>query len=97
MLRSNPIKVLANLSKTRRWLLLILGIAFGLRLVVVMTQNPLDPYSSASGDAWWYLDHGLKLFHDTVKGPPQSAPLYLLWAGFWQTLLPDAGAVNEYA
>lgn len=92
MLPSNPIKVLVNISKTQRWLLLILGVAFGLRLVVAMSLNSLDPYNSAS-DTGWYLDHGLKLFHNMVNGPPQSAPLYLLWAGFWQTLSPGAGAV----
>ncbi|MEO8609879.1 MAG: phospholipid carrier-dependent glycosyltransferase [Chloroflexota bacterium] len=93
MPRSNHIKVLFTSSKTHRWLLLILLAAFVLRLVVALGQNPLDPYSSASGDSWWYLDHGLKLFHNAVNGPPQSAPLYLLWAGFWETVLPGAGAV----
>lgn len=93
MLRPNPIKVLVTFSKTHRWLLFILAIAFVLRLVVVLGQNPLEPYNAAGGDTGWYLDHGLKLFHNTVQGPPQSAPLYLLWAGFWQTLLPGAGAV----
>jgi hypothetical protein len=89
----NPIQVLFTSSKTQRWLWLILGIAFVLRLAVMLGQDPLEPYNAAGGDTGWYLDHGLKLFHDTIKGPPQSAPLYLLWAGFWQTLLPGAGAV----
>lgn len=100
----------------RRWLLLILALAFALRLAfalaqdhrtpyaqswwypdhglsVFLTQNPAAAYTLVGGDTWWYLDHGLKLWKDTVQGPPPSAPLYLLLAGAWQSLLPGAGAV----
>jgi 4-amino-4-deoxy-L-arabinose transferase-like glycosyltransferase len=80
-------------SNNPRWLLLILAVALVLRLVWSLAQDPLAPYDSTGGDTWWYLDHGLKLFHNTVNGPPQSAPLYLLFAGFLQTFLPGAGAV----
>ncbi|MBZ0287306.1 MAG: hypothetical protein K8I30_06810 [Anaerolineae bacterium] len=93
MSQPDPLKTLFTSAKTHRWLFLILGVALVLRLAVVWMQDPLEPYNPAGGDTWWYLDHGLKLFHDTVKGPPQSAPLYLLWAGFWQTFFPGAGAV----
>jgi 4-amino-4-deoxy-L-arabinose transferase-like glycosyltransferase len=62
-------------------------------LGVILPENPIAPYRLSGGDTWWYLDHGLALFDGTVKGPPPSAPLYLLFAGLWQTLLPGADAV----
>lgn len=62
-------------------------------LAAQLPQNPTAPYKLSGGDTGWYLDYGLALFDGTVKGPPPSAPLYLLFAGVWQSLLPGAGAI----
>jgi len=93
MARQKPPSFLFNSTKSSCWLALILLLAFVLRLAYALPQNPVVPYDQAGGDTGWYLDHGLKLWQGTVTGPPPSAPLYLLFAGLWQTLLPGAGAV----
>lgn len=90
-------------------LLAILIVALLLRLIFVIGLEHDAPYRDTGGDARWYLGNGYALFNglDNTVLPDfggigdypvalatlPTAPLYLLFVGFWQTLLPPDSAV----
>lgn len=87
----------------------LLSVAMLLRLLFVLSLDHGAPYRDTSGDARWYLANGYALVNqlDNVYLPDYggngdfpikqsalpTAPLYLLFVGFWQTWLPDETAV----
>lgn len=81
-------------AKSRYLLWFILAIALIARLSNALAQNPLLPYRGTGGDSAWYLLYGRLLVIGHVPAPPPSAPLYLIFVGFWQTILsPDAAII----
>ena len=86
-----------------RSLRLILLLALALRLVYALAQDHLIVYRGLGGDSGWYLANGVALaagadtgtFHglpvDLSRVP--TAPLYLLFLGFWQLILSPEAAV----
>lgn len=87
----------------------VLLLAFILRLLFILGMDHGAPYRDTGGDARWYLANGYALFNglDNTVLPDfggigdypialatlPTAPLYLLFVGFWQTTLPDQTAV----
>jgi 4-amino-4-deoxy-L-arabinose transferase-like glycosyltransferase len=90
---------LFRFSSRDRWLAVILLLALTLRLVYVLRQDPRAPYRESGGDTQWYLENGYTLVtgnnptgkHDVSRLP--VAPFYLVFIGFWQAVLPPAGAI----
>lgn len=81
--------------RTRSTLWLILLLAFGLRLLYGLSQDPLAAYENAGNDSWLYLQmgHNLMTGFDYSQVSLPTAPLYLIVIGTWQVMLPGAGAV----
>jgi 4-amino-4-deoxy-L-arabinose transferase-like glycosyltransferase len=73
--------------RTHRWLILILVVAFVLRLSYALAQDHNRPYIKQGGDTGWYLETGYDLVNGRDRAPLSPAPLYLIFIGFWQTLL----------
>jgi len=80
------------------WLIMLVG--FALRLVYAMQQPTLIQFTGATGgDSSGYLVNGAGFFsgqeHGWIRGLPfyisslKSAPLYILFVGVFQPLLPD--------
>lgn len=90
-------------SSQRRWLLVaLLLVALTLRVAHVMTLDATEPYMTRGSDSGFYLAHGYAL----VTGGLSSfmyvdlsrlgvAPVYLLFNGFWQALLPSDAAISN--
>ena len=78
-----------------RGLWMILLLAFGLRLLFGLSQDPLAAYENAGNDSWLYLQmgHNLMTGFDYSEISLPTAPLYLIYIGTWQIALPGAGAV----
>lgn len=70
-----------------KWLLLILALAFALRLGYALTRDHETPYIKQGGDTGWYLETGYELVNGRDRAPLSPAPFYLIFIGFWQTLL----------
>lgn len=90
-----------NLSHTHRlWLILLLGLV--LRWGYALPQ-PTDGLYTTGGDVGWYLVNGAALFSGEVTGEINEieydisvipiAPLYLIFVGVAQWLLPDTAAI----
>ncbi len=76
-----------------RALLAILALALVLRLVYGLAQDHAAVFT-AGNDAAWYLMNSHWLLTGQLVGPLSTAPLFHLFAGFWEVLLgPDANAV----
>lgn len=82
-------------------LLLILAVALTLRVAYVLSLDAMTPYSAMGGDNRFYLAHGYTLV--TGRLSPQmyvdlsrlgTPPVYLLFNGFWQALLPSDAAIS---
>lgn len=89
---------------------LILALAIVLRLAHALSLNPLDVYNTGGDSAWYLLNGyalvtGQDNTHVTIPGAPHpgvpvrlaylpTPPLYLLFAGFWQAVLPPAAAIS---
>lgn len=95
-------------SGHRRALWLILALALLLRLVYALPQDRSAPYTDPGGDSGWFLANGYALvtgFDDgyltRLDGEPfpillknlPTPPLYLLFVGVWQALLPPETAL----
>jgi 4-amino-4-deoxy-L-arabinose transferase-like glycosyltransferase len=93
------------MKPTRKLLYFILALGFVLRLLVALTNDPMQPYvlGGSGGDEMWYLANGLGMFSGTdfatiygLRVSPAAlptAPLYLLFIGGMQLLFPQAMAV----
>ncbi len=91
------------MTQTTRYLLVILLLALGLRLIVSLSQST-DVYAGTGGDSGWYLANGLGFFsgreHGQIRGVNfyistiPTAPLYLIFVGTWQTFLSDDAAIH---
>lgn len=93
MLR-NSLNNLRAAPDYRFWLLMaILATALALRLAHALPQDHLVVYEQAGGDSWWYLEYGRLLVVSQEPTSPPSGPLYLLFVGLPQHLLPPAAAV----
>ncbi len=102
-----PQRALRVASRLNIVLGLLLALALLLRLVVVLSGDQLAPYSDAGGDSGWYLLNGYALAsgfdagyldwfganRPVILAALPTPPLYLLFVGFWQTLLPPEAAV----
>jgi 4-amino-4-deoxy-L-arabinose transferase-like glycosyltransferase len=73
--------------RTHKWLILILVVALTLRLGYALTQDHKQPYILQGGDTGWYLETGYDLVNGRDRAPLSPAPLYLIFIGFWETLL----------
>lgn len=87
----------------------ILLLAFILRLFFILSLDHSAPYRDTGGDARWYLANGYALFNGIdnaylpkfggigdvpiIQRALPTAPLYLLFVGLWQTVLPENTAV----
>lgn len=93
----------------RRPLPLILILALALRLIYGLAQDPLAVYSTSGDTGWYLLngyalatgfDQGTVVIpalpHVVLQVSLQNLPtppLYLLFIGFWQAVLPPAAAI----
>ncbi len=92
----------------RRILYLILSLALLLRLFYGLAQDHLVVYTDPGGDSGWYLANGYALatgFDNGYLARPDGTqfpiilrnlptpPVYLLFLGFWQALLPAEAAI----
>ncbi|NWG18394.1 MAG: glycosyltransferase family 39 protein [Chloroflexi bacterium] len=100
---------MTNRRFTPTLLQLILALAVVLRLAHALSLNPLDVYSTGGDSAWYLLNGyalvtGQDNTHVTIPDAPHpgvpvrlaylpTPPLYLLFAGFWQAVLPPAAAI----
>ncbi|GAB1420044.1 hypothetical protein MASR2M15_01200 [Anaerolineales bacterium] len=85
-------------------LILILMVAFIVRLGVAWSQDPIAPYVFSGGDEGWYLNNGWAFWTGQASGMHRSGaydlatiptpPLYLLFVGWPQHLMPDGEAVQ---
>ncbi|MGJ3239622.1 MAG: ArnT family glycosyltransferase [Anaerolineae bacterium] len=84
-------------ERTRRWLLVIIGVGWLLRVVMALTTEPLALRASG-GDEFWYLANGMGLFMADPTGTVYGgfryaannlpiAPLYLIFTGAFQQVL----------
>jgi 4-amino-4-deoxy-L-arabinose transferase-like glycosyltransferase len=89
---------------SKRWILpLILLAGLLLRLAVLLPLDPMDAYRPSGGDALWYMVYGLGFFsgqefgvahgHTFTTSNIPTAPLYLIFTGLPQVLLPMREAV----
>lgn len=86
-----------------RWLRLLLLLALALRLGYALAQPGYDVIRYSGGDSPWYLANGAAFFSGAVSGTIDginydlsrlpNAPLYFLFIGFWQHLLPIDAAI----
>ncbi len=76
-----------------RWLPAFLVLALLLRVVFGLLQDTQTPYTNLSADGYWYLKSGLELVSGADFLHLPTAPVYMLFAGWWQQLLPGAGAI----
>ena len=95
---------MAAAARSARWLWLILLLGLLLRLGYALAQPTLPEYSSAGGgDSAWYLANGWGFFsgqaHGQIRGitfynsSANTPPLYILYTGIFQTILPDHEAI----
>ncbi|MAS37671.1 MAG: hypothetical protein CL610_26985 [Anaerolineaceae bacterium] len=76
-------------------LFILLLAAFIVRLIYGLSQEPTSVFENQGNDSWLYLQMG----HNLVSGFDYSeislptAPLYLIFNGVWQQLLPGASAI----
>ncbi len=75
-------------QNSRRWLWLILIGALALRLLFVLVIDPSPNFSG--GDTSWLLKSGRGLLDGTIPEPPQTGPIYLIYAGFIQLIFSSA-------
>ncbi len=90
-------------SASTRALLLLLLVAFLLRLGFALSTDPLKTYYSTGGDELWYLANGVGILtgaeysyaHRMDLAPSRlpTAPLYLVFVGAMQAIFPRAGAI----
>lgn len=91
-------------QRQRYALWLILALALALRLGHAISLDPISVYREGGGDSAWYLANGYGLFtgqeHGWVRDVTfyvstiPTAPLYLIFLGIPQTILPDATAIH---
>ncbi len=74
-------------------LLGILLLALVLRLAQVLPLDHAQIYVDRGGDSWWYLKYGFDLVRGQDPAVLASGPIYLLFAGIPQLILPPATAV----
>lgn len=88
----------------RRYVLLIviLTVALALRVAYVLSLDPLVPYYALGGDNRFYLSHGYTLVTGQLSplmyvslAHLGVAPVYLLFNGFWQALLPSNAIISQ--
>ncbi len=95
---------MAPVIRNTRLLWLIIAIALLMRLLYAMSQPTLAEYGSVNGgDSGWYLAIGAGFFRDQVHGTVRGVtfynsviptpPLYVLFVGLIQQLLPDHEAI----
>lgn len=87
----------------QRWLLLVLLLAFVLRAGHALGQDHMAPYTAGGGDSGWYLLNGHALVAGMEAGEFKgrgveltrlpTPPLYLLFVGLWQEVLPPEQAI----
>ena len=92
----------------KRLLYLILALALILRLLYALSQDHLAVYTDPGGDSGWYLANGYALVtgfdngyitrpdgtqYPVILSSLPTPPVYLLFNGFWQALLPAESAV----
>ena len=91
-------------ARSARWLRLIVLLGLILRLGYALAQPTLPEYTGAGGgDSAWYLANGWGFFsgqeHGRIRGIPfynssaNTPPLYILYAGIFQTILPEHEAI----
>ena len=91
-------------DKHQRLLIVILLLGLVLRLGYALAQDHTIVYLGESGDSEWYMTNGYGIWSGqehgaTPRGLPfynstiPSAPLYLVFTGFWQKILPEEPAV----
>lgn len=91
-------------TKQRRYLIILLLVAVGLRLLFALAQDHLAVYRGLGGDSGWYLANGQGLFTGQPHGTTAqgvnfyvsqipTAPLYLVFVGFWQQIFAPEMAV----
>ncbi len=91
-----PLTVLPVSARKHRAALIVVVVALLLRLIFVLA---IDPHPSlAGGDVNWYLDMG----HDLVTTGTtihalSTPPLYLMYVGAVQVLVPGSPAAGEHA
>ncbi len=73
------------------WLWLILIGALAIRLIFVLVIDPSPKI--AGGDTQWLLMSGRTLLDGTIPEPPQTGPVYLVYAGIIQGL-SGSGAIQ---
>lgn len=81
--------------RANRGLLAVLLLALALRLAFGLSQDHLSVYEKRGGDSWVYLDMGYNLMtgFDYSEVALPTAPVYLIFNGSLQILLPPAAAV----
>jgi 4-amino-4-deoxy-L-arabinose transferase-like glycosyltransferase len=58
-----------------------------------MALDTLQPYSNSGGDTGWYLEFGARFLRGGETGPLTPPPLYLIFVGFPQLILPAELAI----
>lgn len=97
------------IADRRPGIYMVLTAALILRLLVVVNQDHAAPYRNSGGDSVWYLANGYALVIGMDEGSLTgygsdepypiglrnlpTPPLYLLFIGFWQAVLPPSEAV----
>ena len=86
----------------RRWLFVLLALALVLRVAYVLSLDAAEPYSAMGGDNRFYLAHGYTLVTGRLSAQMYVdlsrlgvAPVYLLFNGLWQALLPSDAAISQ--
>ena len=103
-----PTHVQSASRAQQRLLITVLALALVLRLLYGLGQNPAEVYGNTGGDSGWYLANGYALvtgFDDDFLTQPDGSsypimlrglptpPIYLLFVGLWQAILPAEAAV----
>ncbi len=73
--------------------MLILLLAFGLRLAHILPLDRVEIYNERGGDSWWYLEYGLGLVRNQEPAVLPSGPVYLLFVGLPQVIAAPETAI----
>lgn len=84
----NVVQASSSVAASRRalmWPFAIMLVALVIRLAFVLVIDP-TPHM-AGGDGPWLLTTGQTLLNNTIVGPPQTGPVYLIYDGVVQLLV----------
>lgn len=94
--------VAVRILNQHKTLMVLLLIAFLVRVILITATDPSVAYQVTGGDSLWYMVNSKALFSGDTVGQIDvvpfdirvipTAPFYLVYLGFWQTILPTNAA-----